>query len=49
LANSKNKQELSLKKYTQNFDAKYGFIKNLSILDLLFMEGPNSISFLIKK
>lgn len=34
--------------YTQVFDDKFGFIKNLSILDLLFMEGPNSISFLEK-
>lgn len=32
--------------YTQVFDDKYGHIENLSILDLLFMEGPNSISFL---
>jgi len=30
------------------FDDKYGFIPNLSILDLLFMEGPNTISFLEK-
>ena len=34
--------------YIQVFDDKHGFIKNLSILDLLFMEGPNSISFLEK-
>jgi hypothetical protein len=34
------------KQYTQMFDKKNGFIKNLSILDLLFMEGPNTISFL---
>ncbi len=34
--------------YTQMFDEKYGYIENLSILDLLFMEGPNSISFLEK-
>ena len=31
------------------FDDKFGFIKNLSILDLLFMEGPNAISFLENK
>ena len=30
------------------FDEKHGFISNLSMLDLLFMEGPNSISFLEK-
>ncbi len=33
-------------KYIQMFDDKHGFIPNLSILDLLFMEGPNAISFL---
>ena len=34
--------------YHQLFESKHGFIKNLSILDLIFMEGPNSISFLEK-
>lgn len=33
-------------KYTQMFDDKHGFLPNLSILDLLFMEGPNAFSFL---
>tara|TARA_B110000003_G_scaffold113243_1_gene115837 strand:+ start:24506 stop:25096 length:591 start_codon:yes stop_codon:yes gene_type:complete len=46
LANSKNKLNLNLKKYTQVFDTKFGFIEDLSILDLLFMEGPNAISYL---
>jgi hypothetical protein len=32
--------------YIQMFDDKHGFIPNLSILDLLFMEGPNAISYL---
>jgi WbqC-like protein len=32
--------------YTQMFDNKYGFIPNLSILDLLFMEGPNALNYL---
>ncbi|WP_298780831.1 WbqC family protein [uncultured Polaribacter sp.] len=32
--------------YIQMFDDKHGFIPNLSILDLLFMEGPNTESFL---
>jgi len=30
------------------FDGENGFLKNLSILDLLFMEGPNSINYLTK-
>lgn len=34
------------KPYYQVFNHKQGFISNLSILDLLFNEGPNSISFL---
>ena len=32
--------------YTQVFSAKFGFITNLSILDLLFNEGPNSMMVL---
>jgi len=34
--------------YTQVFDEKFGFIPNLSILDLLFNEGPNAYTFLIR-
>lgn len=33
--------------YTQVFENKNGFIANLSILDLLFNEGPNAINVLI--
>jgi len=32
--------------YTQVFNEKWGFIPNLSILDLLFSEGPETISHL---
>ena len=48
LADSKKKVEISSLPYIQMFDQKFGFLKNLSILDLLFMEGPNSINFLEK-
>ena len=48
LADSKKKVEISSIPYIQMFDKKFGFLKNLSILDLLFMEGPNSINFLEK-
>jgi len=34
------------KKYIQVFSEKYGFINNLSILDLIFNQGPNAINFL---
>ena len=38
---------LNLKKpYFQVFSEKYGFIKSLSVMDLLFNEGPESISLL---
>lgn len=48
LADSKKKVEIFSIPYIQMFDQKFGFLKNLSILDLLFMEGPNSINFLEK-
>ncbi len=44
--NAKIKKEFKVKKYTQVFEQKHGFIPNLSILDLLFNEGPNAISIL---
>jgi len=41
------KQEvLKLEPYPQVFENKLGFIPGLSILDLLFNEGPNSINYL---
>lgn len=46
LANAKSKQDFNLSKYYQVFSDKYGYIQNLSILDLLFMEGPNAINYL---
>lgn len=48
LARVKSQPDCKSDTYIQMFDEKYGFLKNLSILDLLFMEGPNSISFLEK-
>lgn len=32
--------------YTQVFSVKHGYLNNLSILDLLFNEGPNSMDYL---
>ena len=36
----------TLENYTQVFTAKHGFISNLSILDLIFNEGPNTELYL---
>ncbi|PWG06331.1 WbqC family protein [Polaribacter aquimarinus] len=46
LSDVKKQPEKLVNPYIQMFDNKYGFIPNLSILDLLFMEGPNAISYL---
>jgi hypothetical protein len=48
LASAKLHPKKVVDSYIQMFDDKHGFIPNLSILDLLFMEGPNAISFLKK-
>jgi hypothetical protein len=48
LADIKNQTKICNDTYIQMFDDKHGFLPNLSILDLLFMEGPNAISFLEK-
>ena len=46
LVNARKEQQLNFDSYTQVFSNKHGFIGNLSILDLLFNEGPNSLSYL---
>ena len=46
LADAKSTKKFGLKPYTQVFSNKYGFIENLSILDLLFMEGPAALNYL---
>ena len=48
LAIAKSKQVYPLQKYTQVFDDKYGYLSNLSILDLIFNEGPNAMMYLEK-
>lgn len=43
-------ERLGLQKpYFQVFASKYGFIPNLSIMDLLFNEGPDSILYLKRR
>ncbi|MGY5850996.1 WbqC family protein [Salegentibacter sp. F14] len=46
LINAKHKTEFQQIPYNQVFESKHGFIPNLSILDLLFNEGPNSLPYL---
>lgn len=36
----------SFKEYYQVFNSRFGFLPNLSILDLLFCEGPEAINYL---
>lgn len=45
LVNAK-KNTFEFDAYTQVFTEKHGFLSNLSILDLLFNEGPNSLNYL---
>ncbi len=46
LADAKSKQHYNFDKYIQVFSDKHEFIENLSIVDLLFMEGPNALNYL---
>lgn len=46
LANSRKEVEQQFDSYAQVFDDKHGFLSNLSILDLLFNEGPNTELYL---
>lgn len=43
---AKSPLALPLENYTQVFGSKHGFIENLSILDLLFNEGSNALTYL---
>lgn len=46
LVNAKRETPQRFENYTQVFANKHGFIPNLSILDLLFNEGPNALNYL---
>ena len=43
----KSKKKIETYPYIQVFKIKYGYLPNLSILDLLFNLGPESTSYLI--
>lgn len=38
--------DIQQKPYFQVFEERNGFIKNLSIVDLLFNQGPQTINYL---
>ena len=46
LTNARKEKEFNFSEYTQVFGGKHGFISNLSVLDLLFNEGPNALNYL---
>lgn len=46
LVNVKKEPDYNLDAYKQVFDDKHGFLPNLSILDLLFNEGTNALTYL---
>jgi len=46
LAIAKSNKTYNLERYIQVFEQNQGFLSNLSILDLLFMEGPNALNYL---
>jgi len=43
---SKKEYNFEQKPYFQVFEERSGFIKNLSIVDLLFNQGPQTINYL---
>ncbi|RYE03818.1 MAG: hypothetical protein EOP44_06160, partial [Sphingobacteriaceae bacterium] len=45
-SNPKQAYNFQQKPYFQVFDDRQGFLKNLSIVDLLFNQGPNATNFL---
>jgi len=44
--NSKKESDFQQKQYFQVFEERHGFMKNLSIVDLLFNQGPQSVNYL---
>ena len=46
LVNARKETQMKTTLYMQVFQEKHGFIHNLSVLDLLFNEGPNAKNFL---
>ena len=47
LSNARKEKKIDTPKYIQVFESKHGYINNLSVLDLIFSEGPNSVSLIV--
>ena len=43
LSNARKEKKIETPKYIQVFESKHGYLNNLSILDLIFSEGKNSV------
>ncbi|QHS57235.1 WbqC family protein [Mucilaginibacter sp. 14171R-50] len=46
ILNGKNELDIEQKAYFQVFEERHGFLKNLSIIDLLFNQGPQALNYL---
>tara|TARA_B100001142_G_scaffold98466_1_gene100437 strand:+ start:168 stop:773 length:606 start_codon:yes stop_codon:yes gene_type:complete len=46
LSNARKEKKIDTPKYIQVFESKHGYINNLSIIDLIFSEGLNSVSLI---
>ena len=46
LSNARKEKKIDTPKYIQVFETKHGYLNNLSIVDLIFSEGPNSVSLI---
>ena len=46
LINSRKEKMMPHEPYTQVFSGRFGFLNNLSILDLIFNEGPQALPYL---
>jgi hypothetical protein len=46
LINAKNEPNFAIEPYTQVLQEHHGFLPNLSVIDLLFNEGPNTLAYL---
>jgi hypothetical protein len=46
IISTKQKKKIKFNKYTQVFSKKHGYLENLSVIDLIFNLGPESIDFI---